>query len=62
MKKIYRYNDVLYFNEDDVNLAIVEEIGGKYNNFPPEETYEFEQIWADDVEELDEVSKWNTNT
>ena len=56
---MYEYNGKLYLDTDDVDVAIVKEIGGNYNHIPADETAEFELIWHDDVEKLN-AHKWET--
>ena len=51
-KKIvkYLYRGEEYDSEDEVGEAIIERIGGNYNNIDPSATAEFENEWIKEVE------------
>lgn len=49
--KTYLYDDKVYLNENEVDEAIIEKIGGNYNNIDVATTNEFQQEW-DNVKEV----------
>ena len=48
---MYKYNDKLYTSQAKVDEAIIENIGGNYNNIDVATTKEFEDEW-EKVEEV----------
>lgn len=49
---MYTYRGVIYADESEVDEAICEYIGDRYNNIDPMSTIEFEEEWRDEVEVL----------
>ncbi|MCK9576044.1 MAG: hypothetical protein M0R51_08970 [Clostridia bacterium] len=56
-KKIvkYLYRGEEYDSEDEVGEAIIERIGGNYNNIDPSATAEFENEWIKEVEIIEKI-------
>ena len=50
---MYKYNDKLYTSIEQVNEAIIENIGGNYNNIDVATTKAFEDEWQE-VEEIND--------